>query len=93
MRKRNDGLSEFSIVGEKQVKNVLEILIPYLRLKRPQAILILEIIKKLPYTKSPIVLLETALLVDKVAKLTDGKKRTFTSDIVRQSLILLGHDV
>lgn len=93
IRKRNDGMSEFCIVGHKQLKPVLIKLLPYLKLKRKQAIILLEIIEKLPYTKDPVVLLEAALLADSVGLLTDGKKRTKNADEVRQALRSLGHDV
>ncbi len=93
VRKRNDGMSEFCIVGEKQLKESLECILPYLELKRSQAILVLQIIKKLPYTKDPHILLETCILADKVGTLTDGKKRTTYSNEVRTTLQSLGHNV
>lgn len=93
VRNRNDGMSEFCIVGHEKLKPVLQKILPYLKLKRKQALLVLEIIEKLPYTKDPNVLLEVASLVDKVGLLTDGKLRKIKADTVRQALIDLGHDV
>ena len=93
IRKRDDGISEFCVVGHHQLKNVLTKLLPYLKVKRKQAVLLLEIIDKLPYTKDPTVLLEAALLADKVGLLTDGKRRIRNADKVRQTLRALGHDV
>ena len=93
VRKRNDGMSEFCLVGATQVKQLLESLLPYLELKKPQAKLALEIIQKLPYTKDAHVLLQACVLADKIGKLTDGKNRTITSDKVRTNLQALGHDV
>nr|AIT93541.1 putative LAGLIDADG homing endonuclease [Prasiolopsis sp. SAG 84.81] len=93
IRKRNDGMSEFCVVGATQVKFSLESILPYLKLKKPQAKLVLEIIQKLPYTKNAYVLLQACVLTDKIGMLTDGKKRTIKSDEVRTTLQALGHDV
>jgi hypothetical protein len=93
IRKRNDGMSEFCVVGGAQVKISLQSVLPYLELKKPQAKLVLEIIQKLPYTKDTQMLLEACILTDKVGTLTDGKKRTIKSDEVRTTLKALGHDV
>ena len=93
VRKRHDGMSEFCVVGAKQVQECLEKLLPYLLLKRPQAKLLLQIIQKLPYTKDPRVLLETCVLADQIGLLTDGKKRTIKSNEVSDVLRSLGHDV
>lgn len=93
VRKRNDGMSEFTVVGGTQVKTCLELIKPYLWLKRAQANLLLKIAEKLPYTKDPRILLETCALADKVGNLTDSKKRLNFSSQVVKTLRSLGHDV
>lgn len=90
IRKRNDGMSEFCITGAKQLKEALLLLLPYLKLKRRQAILVLEIIEKLPHTKDASVLLEACVIADKVGLLTDGKRRSQKSDQVLETLRSLG---
>jgi hypothetical protein len=93
VRKRHDGMSEFCIVGQKQVEDAVTAILPYLILKRRQARLVLQITKKLPYTKDPLVLLEACKLADKIGSLTDGKRRANTSKQVYETLQELGHDV
>jgi hypothetical protein len=93
IRKRNDGMSEFCVVGATQLKQCLEKILPYLELKKSHAKLVLNIIQKLPYTKDARTLLEACVLTDKVGRLTDGKKRMIESDQVRTTLRALGHDV
>lgn len=90
VRKRNDGMSEFCITGAKQLKEALLLLLPYLKLKKRQAILVLQIIEKLPYTKNASILLEACVIADKVGLLTDGKRRTQKSDQVLATLRSLG---
>ena len=93
VRKRNDGMSEFCVVGGTSLQTTLEKLLPFLQLKRAQAKLVMQIIQKLPNTKDPSVLMEAALLADKVGLLTDGKKRTILAENVRDRLRNLGHVV
>ena len=82
-RKRNDGMAEYAIVGKQSVEKILPILLPYLRIKRKQAILVLDICKKLSKEQSQEDFIETCLLVDKIAALNDSKKRKITMEIVR----------
>jgi hypothetical protein len=93
VRKRPDKMSEFVVVGEKQVEQLVTHILPYLVLKRRQAKLVLQIIKKLPYTKDPLVLLEACELADKIGNLNDGKLRINKSKNVSAVLRSLGHVV
>lgn len=93
VRKRNDGMSEFAIVGGKQVEKTLKSILPFLWLKRGQANIVLKIAEKLPYTTDPHILLQACALADKVGKLTDGKLRQITCVEVRETLRSLGYDV
>ena len=90
VRKRNDGMAEFCITGAKQLKEALLLLLPHLKLKRQQAILVLQIVEKLPHAKHPSVLLEACVIADKVGLLTDGKRRQQRSDQVLETLRSLG---
>lgn len=82
IRNRNDGMSEYTIVGVEAVKNVLQKLVPYLRLKKKQADLALKVLARMPGKGkkiSPKLLLELAKEADKFAFLNYSKKRTNTS--------------
>ncbi len=89
IRERNDGMSEYTIVGFDYVVNILKFLYPYLKLKRPQADLVMEIYKMMPKKHSrmdPKHLLKLAKEVDKFSKLNYSKKRTNTSVQVKSFL-------
>ncbi len=82
IRNRNDGMTEYTIVGVEQVTSVLKILYPYLKLKKPQADLAMKIFKLMPVKRTrmnPHLLLKLAKEVDKFANLNYSKKRTNTS--------------
>ena len=89
IRDRNDGMSEYTIVGYTPVKRVLKLLQPYLKLKIRQAKLALKVIKQTPgggkrYT--PELLLKLAKEVDQFAKLNYSKKRWRTALEVKEFL-------
>lgn len=82
IRERNDGISEYTIVGFSPVGRVLSLLVSHLRLKKKQAKLALKIINKAPkegkkYT--PKLLLKLAKEIDRFAQLNYSKKRKHTS--------------
>lgn len=83
IRIRNDYMSEYTIVGYKDVREVLEIIYPYLKLKKSQAKLLIKISK---ISKKPNVeeFLSYCRLVDESAKLNYTKKRKiFTQNVIR----------
>lgn len=85
LRDRNDGMSEYTIVGLKSVKRVLKEVEPYLILKREQTKLALRIINRLegvPRTSG--FLLRIAKEVDKFAKLNYSKKRVNNTEVLRK---------
>jgi hypothetical protein len=87
IRNRNDGMSEYTIVGITDVRDILTILLPYLRLKKPQAEIALKVIKQMPgsgrkMTKEK--LLDLAKEVDRFIELNYSKRRTNTSAKVRE---------
>lgn len=88
-RRRNDGMSEYTIVGVESVKDVLLKLLPYLKLKKKQAELALKVLGKMPGKGkkiNPNLFLELAQEVDKFAFLNYSKRRTNTSLKVRDFL-------
>ena len=89
IRHRNDGMSEYTIVGGRPVREVLEHLLPYLRLKKEQAILAISISDKMPGSgrqMKPKLLLKLSYEVDKFSNLNYSKRRTNTSIKVREFL-------
>ncbi len=83
IRKRNDGMAEYAIVGQDEVSKVLNKLEPYLKLKRKLAKLVLKIskISKKPQAKE---LLKYAELVDLSAQYNYSKKRTNKKETIEQ---------
>jgi len=88
IRDRNDGMTEYTIVGLKSVMEVLEELEPFLRLKKDHVKLAKRIHTMLPYRKhiDPKTLLKAAKLVDQFGELNYSKKRKNTVHQVRQAL-------
>ena len=85
VRNRKDGISEYNIVGHSAVKNVLEVLLPYIRIKNNQALLALDIINSIQSyggKLQPTDLVNLAKKVDKFSELNYSKKRSITSETV-----------
>lgn len=78
VRDRNDGMSEYTIVGIPYVHEVLVMIRPYLHLKKAHADLALEIIKALPKRFTPDRLVSIGKLVDKFQVLNYSKRRKNT---------------
>jgi len=99
IRERNDDMVEYTVVGFEPVKKILTLLYPYLKLKKKQAQLALEIIRKIPgEVKLPNkikigakLLMELSCEVDKFAFLNYSKRRTNTSKQVKE--FLESHDL
>ena len=89
VRKRNDGISEYCVVGIASVSALCQELIPYLRLKRAQAILISTMLPRLSRHQSASDFLACCELVDQIGDLNDSKKRTITTCLVRKEFDLL----
>ena len=82
IRKRNDDMSEYTIVGVKPVIETLKLLYPYIKLKRKQAKIALSVLSKMPGTGRRMnreILLTLAKQVDKFSYLNYSKRRTNTS--------------
>jgi len=89
IRKRPDGMSEYTIVGKASVKNCVQILYPYLRLKKLHAFRVLQIISKLEKNQDPQAFVKLCEVVDTFQDLNDSKKRTLTSEVVRSNFLQL----
>jgi len=88
LRKNPDnGMSDYTIVGNEAVKHCLEALRPHLKVKKRQATLLLQIIEKSQKKEEPNAFLTRCKLVDQVSRLNDSKRRKITSDTVRSSLL------
>ncbi len=89
VRNRNDGMSEYTIVGVKAVTQVLKLLKPYLKLKEKQVNLALKVLKQMPVSGdklTPKELLRLSKLVDGFLFLNYSKRRTNTSIKVEEFL-------
>ena len=86
IRHRKTGISDYTIVESKEVKNILLLLKSYVKLKRKQVELGLEILEKLERKKSDEDFLEICKLVDKFKELNYSKKRKITHKVVSESL-------
>ena len=84
VRMRNDGMSEYTVVGFREVEYVLSLLYPFLRLKKVLAKDVLELIKVHPEQRKMTLskLISLSKLVDKTATFNYSKKRTNTSSQV-----------
>lgn len=86
LRQKKDGMAELTITGFKPVENLLKSLLPCLRIKKPLAKLVLEIIDKYKQVSTEADFLKVCILVDKTAELTDSKNRKNTYFSVRKYL-------
>ena len=86
IRHRKTGISDYTIVESKEVKRILTLLKPYVKLKKKQVELGLEILDKLENKNSNEDFLEICKLVDKFKELNYSKKRKITYETVTKSL-------
>ena len=89
IRNRNDGTSEYTIVGVEAVSQILNLFKPYLKLKKRQVILAQKVLKQMPgkgNKLTPKELLRLSKLVDGFASLNYSKKRINTSVKVEEFL-------
>ena len=88
IRHRKTGISDYTIVEPKEVERILKLLQPYVRLKRRQVELGLEILERLKEVKSNQDFIKICKLVDRFSEINYSKKRTITSEVVNKSLSL-----
>jgi len=90
IRKRKDGMSEYTIVGIGPVKKIILQINPFLKLKKKHGKLAMHILMQMPKTGKEMTarkLLKLSLEVDKFIFLNYSKKRTNTSIKVKEYLI------
>ena len=83
-------MSEYVIVGKESVKHIVQLLKPYLRIKRQHAVLILQIIQQLDKNQEPEAFVKLCEEVDKFGRLNKSNNRTITSTTVRSLFLELG---
>lgn len=88
IRHRKTGMSDYTIVDSKEVRKILLLLHPYVRLKKKQVELGLEILQKLENCNSNADFLGICKMTDKFKELNYSKKRTITCETVSKSLPL-----
>ena len=81
-RKKSDGMSYLTINGDSQVKKLLEMIYPYLLLKKRLARLTIEIINLKKTIKNEDDFIEVCKLIDKTSEYRDSKKRKITTSTV-----------
>ncbi len=86
IRHRKTGMSDYTIVESQEVKKILTLLKPYIKLKKKQVELGLLIFDRLENKKSNENFLEICKLVDKFKELNYSKKRIITYDKISKSL-------
>ena len=86
LRQKKDGMAELTITGFKPVENLLRSLLPCLRIEKPLAKLVLEIIDKYKQINTEADFLEVCLLIDKTAEFMDSKNRKNTYFSVKKYL-------
>jgi hypothetical protein len=85
LRQKKDGMSEYIVTGPGPVRNLLKVLEPGVRLKKPQLKLVLQLIEDLPKAKDPQAFLKLCESVDRFEQLNYSKKRKIKSEQVRST--------
>jgi hypothetical protein len=86
IRRRATGMSDYTIVEPAEVRRILELLQPYVRLKKEHVRLGLEILDRLPKVDDATEFISSCRLVDRFRDLNYSKKRTVTSESVEEHL-------
>lgn len=91
IRHRPDDMSEYTIVGISYVRKILEILYPYVRLKRPHFDLAFDILAIWPKRFTPVSLIAVGTLVDGFIELNYSKRRSNTVETLKKFFDEHGH--
>lgn len=86
LRIRNDGMSQLTFVRKDVILHILNNILPYSMLKKPLVKLLINIIDLKENINNRCDFIKVCELVDKVAELTDSKKRINTSFKVKEHL-------
>ena len=82
IRDRNDGMTEYTIVGFKSVMEVLKFLKPYIKMKHKHVIVALKIAQIMGGKFTIEKMVKAAKFVDKYQQLNYSKKRVNTSAVL-----------
>lgn len=85
LRKRNDNISIYTIVAENKTKDLLESLLPQLKIKKKQAKQAILIFERKSRIKSRSDFLKVSQLIDKATLENDSKNRKITAQTVAES--------
>lgn len=91
MSHRNDGITELRINGFKQIRNIIEMLYPYLRFKQSQAQIMLfatDLLSRKKYTD--LTNYELMQLVDSILAIQDANYASRSKKTKDQLLLILG---
>jgi len=92
LRKRKDGISEYTIVSGDPVRLILLEILPYLKIKKSLAQHVLRIIEcKRNINNDRELFIEACGLVDETITMTYSKKRTITKETVIKHLDSIKH--
>ena len=86
IRRRKTGISDYTIVDSRDVRRILELLSPHVRLKAEHVRLSLAILEHFPLDGDPTKLILVSRLVDRFQSINYSKKRTLTSAVVAEHL-------
>lgn len=84
--KHVSAMSDYVLVGVRPVSELLKMLVPFLKVKKKQANLVIRISEQLGNSNDPVIYDQTLDLVDQVASLNDSKNRTITAQVVRDRI-------
>lgn len=90
LRKRKDGIIEYTIGDRPSIRKLLEHTLPYLMCKKPQARLMLKILDFSEQVSSAKEFIVLAGFIDRFEKLNYSKKRSIHARVVRHHLMNLG---
>ena len=79
IRKRNDGIAEFTIGDTQTMRDLISQIHPYLIFKREQASLLIQILDQKEKVSSKEEFLKLAALIDRYKELNYSKKRRITA--------------
>jgi hypothetical protein len=86
LRFRKDGIIEYTIGDRSSIRKIIELTLPYLRLKKKQAQIMLKILDLSKSVTSAQDFLELTKLIDKFGSLNYSKKRVINTQMVRHHL-------
>jgi len=86
IRRRKTGISDYTIVAPEEVRRVLMLLQPFVRLRQEHVRLGLQILDEIPKAVDAAKLVSLCQLVDRFKTINYSKKRAITSATVEQFL-------